>query len=123
MGTLFKDIRYAIRTLTASPGFLAVAILTLAIGIGANTAIFSVVNGVLLQPLPYPEPDRIYQVYQTNEEWLDSEVAILRSFALHMPTSYPRARAWAQDNPVFAHLASYQDMNYALTSPDSSEPI
>ncbi len=123
MGTLLKDIRYAIRTLTASPGFLAVAILTLAIGIGANTAIFSVVNGVLLQPLPYPEPDRIYQVYQTNEVWLDSEVAILRSFALHMPTSYPRARAWAQDNPVFAHLASYQDMNYALTSPDRSEPI
>jgi len=123
MGTLLKDIRYAIRTLTASPGFLAVAILTLAIGIGANTAIFSVVNGVLLQPLPYPEPDRIYQVYQTNEAWLDSEVAILRSFALHMPTSYPRARAWAQDNPVFAHLASYQDMNYALTNPDRSEPI
>ena len=123
MGTVLKDIRYAFRTLTASRGFLAVAILTLAIGIGANTAIFSIVNGVLLRPLPYPEPDRVYQVYQTNEEWLDSEVAVLRSFALHMPTSYPRARAWAENNPVFTHLASYTDMNYALTSPDRSEPI
>ncbi len=123
MGTLLKDIRYAIRTLTASPGFLAVAILTLAIGIGANTAIFSVVNGVLLRPLPYPEPDRVYQVYQTNDGWLDSEVAILRAFALHMPTSYPRARAWIADNPVFSHLSSYTDRSYALTSPDSSEPI
>ena len=123
MGTFLKDLRYAFRTLTASPGFLAVAILTLAIGIGANTAIFSVVNGVLLQPLPYPEPDRVYQVYQTHEEWLDSEVAILRSFALNMPTSYPRARAWAEDNPVFAYLASYEDLNYALTSPDRSEPV
>jgi putative ABC transport system permease protein len=123
MESILKDFRYAIRSLVSSPGFLAVAILTLAIGIGANTAIFSVVNGVLLKPLPYPEPDRILQVHQTNEAWIDSDVALLRWFALSMPVSYPRARAWEVDNPVFEHLASYQDLEYSLTRPDRSEPI
>src|SRR5512141_1454776 len=63
MGSVTQDVRYACRTLRRSPGFAAVAILTLGLGIGATTAIFTIVNGVLLRPLPYREPDRIANLW------------------------------------------------------------
>ena len=63
---MFSDLRYAFRQLTKNPGFAAVAILTLALGIGACTAIFSVVDGVLLRPLDYPHPERIIAIRETN---------------------------------------------------------
>ena len=95
METLLQNLRYAFRTLRNSPGFAAVAILTLALGIGANTAIFSVVNAVLLQPLSYPNPDRLVELELSSPQG-NGDV-----------TSIPKFNVWREQTDVFDAVAAY----------------
>jgi predicted permease len=95
METLLQNLRYAFRTLRNSPGFAAVAILTLALGIGANTAIFSVVNAVLLQPLSYPNPDRLIELELSSPEGNGNV------------TSIPKFNVWREQTDVFDSVAAY----------------
>src|SRR5256714_2628208 len=88
-----NDLRFASRQLLKSPGFSIVATVTLGLGIGANTAIFSVVNAVLLRPLPYPHSDRIMVLNESSGPGLDFSVAL------------PDYFDWRSDNTVFEHLA------------------
>jgi putative ABC transport system permease protein len=111
METLIKDIRYGIRGLLKRPGFTAVAIITLALGIGANTAIFSVVNAVVLRPLPYAEPERLMTLWET------------------MPGSDQRSVApgnfvdWRTQNKTFLDLAATFYANFNLTSDGEPDRI
>ncbi|HEX8186288.1 MAG TPA: ABC transporter permease, partial [Blastocatellia bacterium] len=113
MDTLLQDIRYGFRTLLKSPGFTAVAVIALALGIGANTAIFSVVNSLLLSPLPYSDPDRLVRVWEANVKTGRGE----------MPASYPNFADWRDQNHVFEHVVAYSDWSFNLTGIDEPERI
>jgi MacB-like periplasmic core domain len=109
---LFDDVRFGLRMLRKNPGFTAVAVLTLALGIGANAAIFSVVEGVTLAPLPYREPDRLVLVWLYN-------------LALKSPTplSYPDFLDWQRNARSLQQMAAFTSQEYNLTSPGTPEHI
>lgn len=115
METLFRDIRYGCRMLLKKPGFTAIAALTLGLGIGANTAIFSVVNAVLLRPLPYRQPDRLVEIWETNplKGWKDAPAA---------PANF---YDWEQQNEVFEGMANYSPSpgNFVLAGRDAPERL
>src|SRR5262245_48668073 len=102
MDTLLKDIRYGFRGLVKRPGFTAVAVITLALGIGANSAIFSVLNAVLLRPLPYVDPDRIMRI-----EEIDANGG--------MGVSPPNLQDFQQQNHTFERVAGYSSGSFILT--------
>ncbi len=107
MAGLLQDLRYGLRMLARSPGFAAVAVLALALGIGATTAIFSVVNGVLLRPLPYEDPGRLVMLTEG-----------IARFAGNIPFSAPDFEFFRHNNRSFTDLAAYQDKGYELSGID-----
>lgn len=113
MTNLWQDIRYGLRKLGKHPGFTAVAVLTLALGIGATTAIFSLVSGILLRPLPYPEPDRLVQLLQSYpEKGLDTWRLSQANLALYR-----------DQNKVFSAVAAYSVAGANLTGFDKPERL
>jgi putative ABC transport system permease protein len=110
MKNLWQDIRYGLRAIAKQPGFAAIVILTLALGIGANTAIFSVVYGVLLRPLPYPQPDRITQISISYNGQLDYSGFAAREFDF-----------WKAHNQPFQYVAASTNVGFNLAG--GSEPL
>jgi len=107
---MLSDFKYALRMLVKSPGFSAIAVVTLALGIGANTAIFSIVNAVLLRPLPYPEADRIMVLNESSGPGQDYSVAL------------PDYFDWRNDNTVFEHLAATHKESRNLSGIPGRDP-
>ena len=108
MDTLIADLKYALRMLAKSPGFTLVAVLALALGIGANTAIFSVVDAVILHPLPFPAPDRLVAVWSTN----------LRHGESRGSASYPDFTDWRSQNHSFERMAAFHPNDFTMTGTD-----
>ncbi len=111
MPGLVQDLRHAVRQFLKAPGVTAVVIITIALGIGANTALFSVVNGVLLNPLPYPQPDQLVALRESkpNFEW--------------GTIPYPNFRDWQKDNRTFSSMAVWRNYAFSLTGTGEAEQV
>ena len=109
--TLAQDVRFAIRTMYKNLGFTCIAVVTLALGIGVNTALFSVVNGVLLNPLPYPQPDQLVIIYSKSPQFE------------HASVSYPNYLDWEKQNRSFSSIAAYRDDDWNVTGQNEAERL
>src|ERR1044071_2580850 len=109
--SLPQDLRYGVRVLLKSPGFSLIAILTLALGIGANTAIFSVVNGVLLNPLPFHHPHQLVSMFQEMPNFKNGSI------------SYPNFLDWRRMNTTFAGMAAYRSTGFNLSGNGEPERL
>lgn len=108
---LLQDLRYGIRVMLKSPGFTTVAIFTLALGIGANTALFSIVNGVLLKPLPYPHPEQLVALDESKPNFDTGSISFLNF------------RDWQKENRTFSGLAISRGYNFNLTGQGEAEQL
>ena len=114
MRSLIQDIRYAARTLSRKPGFTAVAIIALALGIGANTAVFTVLSGVLLRPLPFPEPERLFLVsFAAQHGPFRNEPSLVDSDYLQ----------FRREDRLFEHVAAFTANNVSLTGAGDPVPV
>ena len=111
MNQLLQDLRYAVRMLAKSPGFTIVAVLTLALAIGANTALFSVVNGVLLNPLPYPQPEQLVTIHESKPNFATGSI------------SYPNFLDWQKDNQTLSAMAVSRPSSFTLTGIGEAEQV
>ena len=111
MSTLLQDLKFGLRTLAKNPGFTAVAALTLALGIGANTAIFSVVNAVLLRPLPFPDADRLVSIRLDHPKR-----GIHNAYE-----SYPEITDWRDQSRSFESIAAYSPSTVNLSTREEAE--
>src|SRR5262247_4690194 len=110
MNDLLRDLRYSTRMLVKNPGFTLIVILTLTLGIGANTAIFSVVHAVLLRPMPYKDADRLFLVRETFREQREGVTA-------------PNFTDWRAQQTNFEQIAASAGRNYNLTSGGEPERL
>src|SRR5262245_61216988 len=111
MRNFWQDVLYGLRVLGKSWSFAAIAILTLALGIGANTALFSVVNGVLLNPLPFPNAEQLVALYSKTPTFEESSVA------------YPNFLDWQKDSHSFSALGAFRSEDYSLTGTGDPERL
>ena len=110
MQTLWQDLHYGLRMLRSQPGFTAVAVITLALGISANSAIFSIVNTVLLKPLPLKEPERLIKIWESSKNFQGT-------------VSMPNLKDWREQNDVFTEIAAYQFGSVNLRSRENPERV
>ena len=111
MSTLLQDIRYAVRTLAKNPGFTAATVVTLALGIGANTAVFSVINGVLIQPLPYQQDNQLMLVQQHTQGTQNTALS---------PQELDDLRA---QSTAFRDFVEYHSLNFTLLGRGEPERV
>lgn len=111
MGTLFQNLRYAFRQLRKNRGITAVVVLTLSIAIGANTALFSVVDSVLISPLPYSDPDQLVTLHESKTHFESGSI------------SYPNFRDWQRENRTFSAIAISRGYAFSLTGAGDAEQV